>query len=172
MNIPKTGQHGSVGIMVTKTMVVAGDPQLTAPPGRARGAMLRAYDKQTGAQVGEVLMPAPISGSPMTYMVNGRQYIIVAVSGGNYTGEYIAYALPQSELRPATGTAVRRRLEVRSRASKESGEAAQSGPVAIQSAGPFFDPATSNLPDLPTSDLQPPIPSPPAPSPPAPFRAI
>jgi quinoprotein glucose dehydrogenase len=100
LNIPKTGQGGSVGIMVTKSVVVAGDPQLTAPPGRGRGAMLRAYDKKNGNQVGEVLMPAPISGSPMTYSFNGRQYIIVAVSGGNYTGEYIAYALPQSELRP------------------------------------------------------------------------
>ncbi|MDR1991060.1 MAG: PQQ-binding-like beta-propeller repeat protein [Acidobacteriaceae bacterium] len=99
LNSPKTGQGGSVGIMVTKTVVVAGDPALTAPPGRARGAMLRAYDKKNGNQVGEVLMPAPISGSPMTYSFNGRQYIIVAVSGGNYTGEYIAYALPPSELR-------------------------------------------------------------------------
>ena len=99
LNIPKTGQGASVGIMVTKTVAVAGDPQITAPPGRGRGAMLRAYDKKTGAQVGEVLMPAAISGSPMTYSVNGRQYIIVAVSGGNYTGEYIAFALPQSELR-------------------------------------------------------------------------
>ena len=103
MNIPKTGQGGSVGIMVTKTIVVVGDPQVTSPPGRARGAMLRAYNKQTGEQVGEVLMPAPQSGSPMTYMVDGRQYIIVAVSGGNYTGEYIAFALPQCEIRPATG---------------------------------------------------------------------
>jgi glucose dehydrogenase len=103
MNIPKTGQGGSVGLMVTKTLVVVGDPQVTAPPGRARGAMLRAYNKQTGEQVGEVLMPAQQSGSPMTYMVDGRQYIIVAVSGGNYTGEYIAFALPQSEIRPATG---------------------------------------------------------------------
>ena len=102
MNIPKTGQGASVGIMVTKTMAVAGDPQITAPPGRGRGAMLRAYDKKTGAEIGAVLMPAPITGSPMTYSVNGRQYIIVAVSGGNYTGEYIAYALPQSEL-PRSG---------------------------------------------------------------------
>src|SRR5205085_10562867 len=46
MNIPKTGQGNSVGIMVTKTVVVAGDPQITQPPGRARGAMLRAYDKK------------------------------------------------------------------------------------------------------------------------------
>jgi glucose dehydrogenase len=103
MNIPKTGQGGSLGILVTKTLVVVGDPQMTAPPGRARGAMLRAYNKQTGEQVGEVLMPAPQSGSPMTYSVDGRQYIIVAVSGGNYTGEYLAFALPQSEIRPATG---------------------------------------------------------------------
>ncbi len=35
----------------------------------------------------------------MTYMVDGRQYMIVDVSGGNYSGEFIAFALPQSELR-------------------------------------------------------------------------
>ncbi|HTE40191.1 MAG TPA: hypothetical protein VK629_05145, partial [Steroidobacteraceae bacterium] len=57
------------------------------------------YDKKTGAQVGEVLLPAPISGSPMTYSIDGKQYIIVAVSGGNYTGEYISFALPTSEMR-------------------------------------------------------------------------
>jgi quinoprotein glucose dehydrogenase len=99
LNIPKTGQGTSVGVMITKTMVVAGDSQITTPPGRARGAMLRAYDKKDGHEIGAVLMPAAISGSPMTYLLNGRQYIIVAVSGGNYTGEYIAYALPQSEIR-------------------------------------------------------------------------
>jgi quinoprotein glucose dehydrogenase len=62
--------------------------------------MLHAYNKQTGAEVGAIWMPAPQSGSPMTYSVDGRQYIIVAVSGGNYSGEYIAFALPQSEVRP------------------------------------------------------------------------
>ena len=56
--------------------------------------MLRAYDKKTGAEVGAVFMPAPQSGSPMTYMVDGSQYIVVAVSGGNYSGEYIAFSLP------------------------------------------------------------------------------
>lgn len=102
MNIPKTGQGSSVGIMVTKTVLVAGDPQITAPPGRGRGAMLRAMHKKNGAEVGAILMRAAISGSPMTYSIDGRQYIIVAVSGGNYTGEDIAYALPQSEL-PRSG---------------------------------------------------------------------
>jgi quinoprotein glucose dehydrogenase len=102
MDIPKTGQTGSVGVLVTKTLVISGDPQVTNIAPRGRGAMLRAYDKNTGAQVGEVLMPAQISGSPMTYSIDGRQYIIVAVSGGNYTGEYIAFALPQAMARPAT----------------------------------------------------------------------
>ena len=101
LNVPKTGQGGSVGLMITKTLVVLGDPTVTAPEGRPRGAMLRAYNKQTGAEVGAVWMPAPQSGSPMTYSVDGRQYMIVAVSGGNYSGEYIAFALPQSEIRPS-----------------------------------------------------------------------
>jgi quinoprotein glucose dehydrogenase len=96
IDIPKTGQAGTsgVGLMVTRTLVVMGDPQITAPPGRPRGAMLRAYDKKTGEQVGAILMPAIQSGSPMTYMLDGKQYIVVAVSGGAYSGEYIAYRLP------------------------------------------------------------------------------
>jgi len=40
------------------------------------------------------LMPAIQSGTPMTYMLDGKQYIVVAVSGGAYSGEYIAYSLP------------------------------------------------------------------------------
>ena len=80
--------------MVTKTLVITGDPLLSTAPGHPRGAMLRAFDKATGKEVGAVWMPAPQSGSPMTYMVDGRQYIIIAVSGGNYSGDYIAYRLP------------------------------------------------------------------------------
>jgi len=76
--------------------VVMGDPLFTTTAEHPRGAMLRAYDKKTGQQVGAVLMPAPQSGSPMTYSVGGKQYIIVAVSGGNYSGEYIAYSLPNN----------------------------------------------------------------------------
>jgi len=97
INIPKTGQPGTsgVGLMVTKTLAIMGDPQITTPPGRPRGAMLRAYDKKTGQEVGALLMPAPQSGSPMTYMVDGKQYIVVAISGGPYSGEYVAYSLPE-----------------------------------------------------------------------------
>ncbi|MBI3262154.1 MAG: PQQ-binding-like beta-propeller repeat protein [Acidobacteria bacterium] len=97
MNIPTTGQPGSVGLLVTKTLVILGDTQVTTTPDHPRGAMLRAYDKTTGKQVGAVWMPAPQSGSPMTYSVNGKQYIVVAISGGAYSGEYLAFSLPASE---------------------------------------------------------------------------
>jgi len=98
-NIPKTGLPGSVGLVVTKSLVVLGDPAITTTPEHPRGAMLRAYDKNTGAQVGAVWMPAQQSGSPMSYMANGKQYIIVSISGGNYSGEYLAFSLPASETR-------------------------------------------------------------------------
>ena len=98
LTIPRTGQPGFlIGTLVTKTLVIAGETQVTTLPTRARGAMLRAYDKGTGVEVGAVLLPAPVSGSPMTYAVNGRQYIVVAVSGGAYSGEYIALRLPAPE---------------------------------------------------------------------------
>lgn len=95
LNIPKTGQAGTsgVGLVVTKTLVVMGDPQSTTASGK-RGAFLRAYDKLTGKEVGAVYMPAQQSGTPMTYSVDGKQYIIVAVSDPRYSGEYIAYSLP------------------------------------------------------------------------------
>jgi quinoprotein glucose dehydrogenase len=99
VNVPRTGQSGAFGVLVTKTLVIAGEPQATTLPGRPRGAMLRAYDKASGKEVGAVFMPAQQSGSPMTYMFGGRQYIVVAVSGGNYSGEYIAFALPESATR-------------------------------------------------------------------------
>jgi glucose dehydrogenase len=96
VNIPKTGQAqvSGVGLVITKTLVVMGDPIVTTTPEHPRGAMLRAYDKVTGQQVGALLMPAPQSGNPMTYSVDGKQYIVVAISGGNYSGEYVAYTLP------------------------------------------------------------------------------
>jgi quinoprotein glucose dehydrogenase len=97
MTLPRTGQAGGVVTAVTKTLVLAGDPQVTTTADHPRGAMLRAYDKASGKEVGAVYMPAQQSGGIMTYMVNGKQYIVVAVSGGAYSGEYIAYSLPAAE---------------------------------------------------------------------------
>ncbi len=94
VTIPRTGRLGTVGTLVTRTVVIAGEPSFGPTPSGARGAMLRAYDKSTGAEVGAVYMPAPQTGSPMTYMLNGRQHIVVAVGGAGYSGELIAFRLP------------------------------------------------------------------------------
>ena len=94
LNIPRTGQSGAVGALVTKTLVIAGDPSATTGLNRPRGAMLRAYDKAMGKEVGTIYMPAQQSGTPMSYAWNGRQYIVVPISGGTYSGEYLAFALP------------------------------------------------------------------------------
>jgi quinoprotein glucose dehydrogenase len=97
LDIPRTGQSGyQIGTLVTKSLVVAGDGLVTTTKDHPRGAMLRAYDKANGKEVGAVWMPAPQSGSPMTYSLGGKQYLVVAVSGGAYSGEYIAYALPEN----------------------------------------------------------------------------
>ena len=97
MNIPRTGRaKGRIGVLVTKTLAIAGEPGFGTTPGGQRGAMLRAYDKATGAEVGAVYMPAPQTGSPMTYMLNGRQYLVVAIAGAGYSGEFVAFRVPQT----------------------------------------------------------------------------
>ena len=93
LNIPRTGQAGIIGTLVTKTLVIAGEAQ-PSTAGHPRGALLRAYDKATGKDAGAVLMPAQQTGSPMTYMLNGKQYIVIAIGGQNYPAELIAFRLP------------------------------------------------------------------------------
>jgi quinoprotein glucose dehydrogenase len=95
LSIARTGRGGVIGSVVTKTLVIAGEPGFFTTPSGARGAMLRAYDKATGKEVGAVFMPAPQTGSPMTYMLNGKQYIVVAISGGSYSAELLAFRLPE-----------------------------------------------------------------------------
>ena len=96
LNFPRTGRQGRIGVLVTKTLVIAGEGGFfTAPNGR-RGAMLRAYDKATGREVGAIYMPAPQTGSPMTYLLNGRQHVAVSISGPGYSGELLVLRLPAS----------------------------------------------------------------------------
>jgi quinoprotein glucose dehydrogenase len=66
-----------------------GSGLFAAPPGSG-GPMFRAYDKQTGDLVHEFKLPANQSGIPMTYMVNGKQFIVVAVGAPGVPGEFVA----------------------------------------------------------------------------------
>jgi quinoprotein glucose dehydrogenase len=106
LKIPRTGRpggaggsSGGIGTLVTKTLVISGEGGTFTTPSGQRGAMLRAYDKATGGNVGEVYMPGAQTGSPMTYMLNGKQYIVLGVSSSLMPGELIAYRLPDASPR-------------------------------------------------------------------------
>jgi quinoprotein glucose dehydrogenase len=89
LTIPRTGRPGNFGILVTKSLLIAGDQSMPHQPDN----MLRAYDKATGKEVGAVAMPAGQTGTPMTYMLNGTQYIVVALSGLGFPAELVAFKL-------------------------------------------------------------------------------
>ena len=56
--------------------------------------MLLAYDKATGDLVAELELPGAPGGSPMTYMVDGRQFLVLGLGRRGEDHEYVAYALP------------------------------------------------------------------------------
>jgi quinoprotein glucose dehydrogenase len=94
LDLPRLGQPGRtfIGVLATRTLLIAGDGGVHTNEAGERVAFLRAYDKTTGADVGAVAMPAAQTGSPMTYMVGGRQYLAVAVSSAS-GAELLVYAL-------------------------------------------------------------------------------
>ncbi len=94
LKIPRTGMIGKIGTLSTKSLVICGDPQTYTDETGRRGSRLRAYDKATGEEKGAVFMPAEQSGSPMTYMLGGKQYIVLAIGGRTFTSEFIAFRLP------------------------------------------------------------------------------
>ena len=94
VTVARTGRAGRIGTLVTKTLVIAGEPGFATQADGRRGAMLRAYDKMTGQELGAIYMPAPQTGSPMTYMLGGKQYLVLAISGAGFGGELVAFKLP------------------------------------------------------------------------------
>jgi quinoprotein glucose dehydrogenase len=94
VTIPRTGRPGVFSVLVTKTLVIAGERGTFTTPNGQVGAMLRAYDKASGKEMGAVYMPAGQTGTPMTYLLNGKQYIVVAIGGPGFPAELIAYKLP------------------------------------------------------------------------------
>jgi quinoprotein glucose dehydrogenase len=93
--IPKTGVTERPGLLLTKTLLFAGEGAgirgSTGPGGG--GPMFRAYDKKTGEPVWEFKLPGHQTGNPMTYLVDGKQFIVVAVGEQNQPAELVALAL-------------------------------------------------------------------------------
>jgi quinoprotein glucose dehydrogenase len=92
LTIPKTGSPAQAGLLVTKTLLFAGE-------GSGGQAVFHVYDKATGAEIWQTPLPGPQTSLPMTYSYQGRQFIVMAVRGsaqpGNQTGaQLVAFAMP------------------------------------------------------------------------------
>jgi quinoprotein glucose dehydrogenase len=95
IDLTNTGKPSRALLMVTKTLLFApeGNNLFSAAAG-AGGNLLRVLDKKTGKLIHQMALPAMATGVPMTYMVNGRQFIVVAVGASGMPAELIALALP------------------------------------------------------------------------------
>jgi quinoprotein glucose dehydrogenase len=93
ITLPRTGSFDQSGLLVTKTLLISGEGSGLWRAGGG-GNKLRAHDKATGAVLYEFTLPANQSGVPMTYMKDGRQYIVVAVGARGSPGELVALTLP------------------------------------------------------------------------------
>lgn len=90
LNLPPVGGDSSrSGPLLTRTLLIFA---LTTG-GTSDGPRLVAFDKGTGDQLASVDLPGGAIGTPMTYAVNGKQYIALTV-GGARVPELIALALP------------------------------------------------------------------------------
>jgi quinoprotein glucose dehydrogenase len=95
IDLSNTGRPSRSLLMVTKTLLFGGDGNnLWASPAGAGGNTFRAMDKKTGKVVAEITLPAMMTGVPMTYMADGRQFIVMAVGAAGYPAELVALALP------------------------------------------------------------------------------
>jgi quinoprotein glucose dehydrogenase len=87
LNLPPLGGFEKPGgPLLTKTLLFIGQGLLSSK--------FRAFDKKTGEELWETDLPAKSSAAPITYMLEGKQYIVVAIGGGEQPDELVAFALP------------------------------------------------------------------------------
>lgn len=87
IDLPRTGKATRAGTLVTRTLLFAGE-------GWGGDPWLRAIDKATGEIVHEIELPGTQNGHPITYEVDGRQFIVLSVGGRGQVPELVALALP------------------------------------------------------------------------------
>lgn len=103
LKLPKLGWPLRTFVLVTKTLLFAAQEGPVGPESFSSGSLqadhtirdakLRVYDKKTGEDVAEFELPSNATGSPMTYVANGKQFIVVATGGSNLPAELVAFSL-------------------------------------------------------------------------------
>jgi quinoprotein glucose dehydrogenase len=86
VTLPRTGNQNQSGLLLTKTLLFSGE-------GAGGKPVLRAHDKASGKILAEIVLPGAQTGTPMTFVHEGRQYIALTVSGKN-GAELVALRLP------------------------------------------------------------------------------
>lgn len=112
LGLPALGRPARGHLLLTKTLLIVGQEGSTqrelnvqreagaepaafpVPNFEVRDPKLVAYDKTTGKVVGEVALPRNATAAPMTYLLNGKQYIAVATGGANLPAELIVLSMP------------------------------------------------------------------------------
>ncbi len=87
VQLPVTGKPTHATTLVTNSLLMYGE-------GRGGAALFHAVDKRTGKELGTIELPAPTMTAPMTFMHEGKQYIVTAVGGGGLPGSLVALRLP------------------------------------------------------------------------------
>ena len=90
VNLPRTGKQTRAGVVVTDTLLFAGE-------GFGGDPVFRAHDKMSGEIIAEIALPASQSSPPITYMQDGRQFLLMYVAASNSPAQLVALALPDSE---------------------------------------------------------------------------
>ena len=88
VTLPNTGQPAHANTLVTRTLLMYGE-------GRGAEPRFHAVDKRTGKEIASVTLPAPTNSAPMTYMHDGKQYIVMPVGGTQMAGSLVALRLPE-----------------------------------------------------------------------------
>jgi len=86
VELPRTGKATRAGLLVTKSLLFAGESWSGDP-------VFRAHDKNSGEIIAEIELPASQTGLPMTYAIDGVQYIVIAVGGNGVSGELVALSV-------------------------------------------------------------------------------
>jgi quinoprotein glucose dehydrogenase len=87
VELPNTGQPAHATALVTRSLLMYGE-------GREGEPRFHAVDKRTGERLGTVDLPAPTQTAPMTFIHDGRQYIVMAVGGDELSASLLALRLP------------------------------------------------------------------------------
>lgn len=95
LNLPPMGNSSRGHPLLTKSMLFIFEAGMgRGASGGGSNTNFRCYDKATGELVYEGTIPAGPTGTPMTYMIDGKQYITIPTGMMQIPSKFVTMALP------------------------------------------------------------------------------